>query len=99
MSANPHLIVDLSHANSKKIHTNQLVVAKDVASQLRDGNNFISWIMIEGNINGWSQKFNPGTDDPSKLRPWVSITDACSSLKDTEEMFDILNKAVAERNS
>ena len=45
------VMVDCSHGNSMKNHKNQLIVAKDVANQLANGEHLIRGVMIESNIN------------------------------------------------
>ena len=45
------VMVDCSHGNSKKNHKNQPIVARDVASQLANGETLIRGVMIESNIN------------------------------------------------
>ena len=43
----PSLIVDCSHGNSRKIHTNQPLVAADVAKRVAAGDTKVSGIMLE----------------------------------------------------
>jgi len=45
------VMVDCSHGNSQKNHTNQPIVARDVAAQLANGERLIRGVMIESNIN------------------------------------------------
>ena len=93
------IIVDASHANSEKNHKKQIIVCKDIANQLKNGNRKIVWIMLESNLAPWNQKFNPLTDDKNNLIYWTSITDACEDLKGSEEIFELLNDATKKRNS
>ena len=46
----PRLMVDCSHANSKKDHRNQPKVVEDLASQIENGEEGIMGVMIESNI-------------------------------------------------
>jgi 3-deoxy-7-phosphoheptulonate synthase len=94
---NTWIIIDTSHANSEKKHEKQVDVAKSIASQIPD-NTKIVWVMIESNINSWNQSFNPLTDDKNNLKHWVSITDWCVDLKQTEEILKELNEACKKRN-
>ena len=99
---NPNVIVDASHDNSKtgtkKQHENQMEVAKIIWEQIRKWNIYITWIMMEGNHNPWKQKFNPLTDYRGDLTPWTSITDACMSFDQTEEVLHFLNESAWTRN-
>lgn len=91
------IIVDLSHANSEKDYKNQPKVSQDVAQQIAAWNKNIVGVMIESNINEWSQKFTAWKDNPANLQPWISITDSCVSIKTTKDMLAELNRAVWER--
>jgi len=95
--ANSRLMIDCSHGNSRKIHTNQKPVAADVASQVASGNRDIIGVMIESNLNAGKQKFMPGKDDPAKLKYGLSITDACVDIPTTDTILGLLAKAVRER--
>jgi 3-deoxy-7-phosphoheptulonate synthase len=52
------VMVDCSHGNSSKKHTNQPIVARDVAQQLAQGERLIRGVMIESNINEGNIPFN-----------------------------------------
>lgn len=45
------IMVDCSHGNSLKVHTNQLKVVKSLADQISEGEEDIMGVMIESNIN------------------------------------------------
>ena len=77
------LIIDCSHANSKKDHTKQGAVAKDVASQIHSGSNLIAGIMLESYLGAGNQKLT----DPAKLEYGVSVTDKCMSWEETETVI------------
>jgi len=96
---NTWIVIDASHANSNKDHKKQINVCEDIAKQLESWNKKIVWIMLESNLEEWNQKFNPLTDDKNKLTCWVSITDACIDLDETEDILKLLNDANKKRNS
>jgi len=68
-----NIVVDCSHANSRKNHTLQSLVLKDVVGQIVDGCRSIKGVMLESNLFEGKQKLA----DPKDLRYGVSITDAC----------------------
>jgi len=68
-----NIVVDCSHANSRKNHALQTLVLKDVIGQIVAGNRAIKGVMLESNLFEGNQKLN----DPKDLRYGVSITDAC----------------------
>jgi 3-deoxy-7-phosphoheptulonate synthase len=68
-----NIVVDCSHANSRKNHALQALVLKDVVHQIADGNLAIKGVMLESNLFEGNQKLGAAKD----LRYGVSITDAC----------------------
>ncbi len=68
-----NIVVDCSHANSRKNHALQSLVLKDVIGQIVDGNTSIKGVMLESNLFEGNQKLG----DPKALKYGVSITDAC----------------------
>jgi 3-deoxy-7-phosphoheptulonate synthase len=68
-----NLVVDCSHANSRKNHALQVLVLKDVVHQIADGNRSIKGVMLESNLFEGQQKLG----NPKDLRYGVSVTDAC----------------------
>ena len=68
-----NIVVDCSHANSRKNHALQPLVLKDVVHQIADGNRSIKGVMLESNLFEGNQKLGQLQD----LRYGVSITDAC----------------------
>lgn len=68
-----NIVVDCSHANSRKNHALQTLVLKDVVHQVLDGNRSIKGVMLESNLFEGNQKLTRQQD----LRYGVSITDAC----------------------
>ena len=75
-----NIVVDCSHANSRKNHALQTLVMKDVVNQIADGNRSIKGVMLESNLLEGNQKLGK----PADLRYGVSITDACLSWDTTE---------------
>ena len=85
----PRIMVDCSHANSGKKAKNQAIVAKDIAEQIKAGNQSIIGIMIESNLHFGCQK---PTKNISELKYGVSITDECIGWEETEDLLkDLAN--------
>eukprot|EP01136_Pigoraptor_vietnamica_P012386 Opistho-1_new@52254 len=74
------IMIDCSHGNSLKLHTNQPKVAHDIAEQLATGCDDIFGVMIESNLCEGRQNVPPG--GPSQLEYGKSITDACVGWTD-----------------
>jgi 3-deoxy-7-phosphoheptulonate synthase len=87
------VMVDFSHANSRKEYLRQIEVAQDCAAQLANGEERIIGAMIESNINAGRQDLLPGMP----LAKGVSITDACIGWDDTVRVLDILAEGVRQR--
>ena len=92
---NTWIVIDFSHANSKKSQENQPRVCLDVSKQIACWNKKIVWVMIEANIKSWNQKLIVGQIPD----PGISITDECVDLERNAEMLSQLNDAVEERLS
>ncbi|KAI8984163.1 3-deoxy-7-phosphoheptulonate synthase [Mycotypha africana] len=93
----PNIMIDCSHGNSSKDHRNQPKVCSDVAQQVASGNQAITGVMIESNINEGKQSVPE--EGPSALKYGVSITDACVDFETTEKMLDELAQAVKARRA
>jgi 3-deoxy-7-phosphoheptulonate synthase len=93
----PRLMVDCSHANSSKQHERQIVVADDIAAQIRGGSNNIFGVMVESHLKAGSQKHTAGKDDPTKLVYGQSITDACIDWEDSLTVLKTLSQAIKSR--
>ena len=78
------VVVDCSHGNSNKDYQKQPEVLENVIKQVVDGNNSISGVMIESNLEAGSQKI---PTDPGHLKYGVSITDACIDWDTTEKII------------
>ena len=85
----PKLMVDFSHANSRKDYRRQMEVAQDVARQIRDGENNIMGVMVESHLVEGRQ------DKPECYGQ--SITDACIGWAQTEELLALLAEANRSR--
>jgi 3-deoxy-7-phosphoheptulonate synthase len=89
----PNLMIDFSHANSRKQHEKQIEVARDVASQIRRGNHNITGVMIESHLVAGRQDLIEGRE----LVYGQSITDACINWDDSVPVLEQLAAAVRER--
>ena len=80
----PRLLVDCSHGNSNKDHTNQALVLKDVLEQRVAGNTDIIGCMVESNLSPGKQAI---CGEPSQLEYGVSVTDACIGWEETTDLL------------
>jgi 3-deoxy-7-phosphoheptulonate synthase len=89
------VMVDFSHANSRKQHPRQLLVGHDVASQIARGDQRIMGAMIESFlVEGRQDRIEGET-----LTYGQSITDACISWEDSEPLLETLAEAVRQRRN
>jgi 3-deoxy-7-phosphoheptulonate synthase len=91
----PRIMIDCSHANSKKDHTRQSSVCRDVASQIAGGNRKIIGVMLESNLVAGAQKLVSG----QPLVYGQSITDGCIDWPETHTLLSELAAAVRERRA
>ena len=91
----PRIMIDASHANSRKIPARQIDVAQDIATQIARGNQDIFGIMIESHLIEGRQ--DVAVDKP--LNYGQSITDPCISWEDTSIVLEQLAEAARERRS
>jgi 3-deoxy-7-phosphoheptulonate synthase len=89
------VMVDCSHANSRKDHRRQIEVATDLSRQIAGGEQRIIGVMVESHLHEGRQDQQPG----QALRPGVSITDACLGWHDTEPLLRALAEAVKARRA
>ena len=89
------VMIDFSHANSRKDYKRQLEVSTDVAAQLAAGEDRIFGVMIESHLNEGRQDLQPG----KPLAPGISITDACIGWDDTVTSLNQLAEAVRRRRT
>lgn len=89
------LMVDFSHANSRKDYRRQMEVADDVAGQMAAGDQHIFGVMVESHLEEGRQDLKPGCE----LKYGQSITDACIGWSDTEKLLTTLADAVKARRA
>ena len=87
------IMIDASHANSRKIPARQIDVASDIATQIARGSDSIFGIMLESNLVEGRQNVVDG----QPLTYGQSITDACINWSDTAIVLDGLAEAVRHR--
>jgi len=87
------MMVDCSHGNSNKDHTQQGAAFKDVIAQKAAGDRDIIGLMLESNLNEGNQKL---CENPADLQYGVSITDACIGWTETEALLTWAYDALAE---
>ncbi|RTL48139.1 MAG: 3-deoxy-7-phosphoheptulonate synthase [Rhodocyclaceae bacterium] len=87
------LMVDFSHANSRKQFKLQVDVAKDVAAQMAAGEDRIFGVMVESHLKEGRQDLTPG----KALEYGQSITDACIGWEDSVAVLDMLAEGVRKR--
>jgi 3-deoxy-7-phosphoheptulonate synthase len=87
------VMIDCSHANSRKQHTKQIEIAADIAARMAAGERRISGVMIESHLEEGRQDLVSG----QPLKHGVSITDACLGWKQTEPLLQSLAQAVRAR--
>ncbi len=87
------IMIDASHANSRKIPARQIDVASDIATQIARGSNSIFGIMLESNLVEGRQDVISG----QALTYGQSITDACINWDDTESLLQELATAARLR--
>jgi len=78
------LVVDCSHANSKKDPNLQPLVLENVVEQAAEGQAAIVGVMIESNLNPGKQAI---PKDLAQLKYGVSVTDGCVGWDTTEQML------------
>ncbi len=91
----PKIMIDFSHANSRKQHEKQIRVCEDVAGQIARGDRRIVGAMIESHLVAGRQDLKPEVT----LRYGQSITDACIGWDDTVPMLEELADAAARRRA
>jgi 3-deoxy-7-phosphoheptulonate synthase len=92
---NEKLMIDCSHANSRKDHRLQAEVAGEIAAQLAGGSRNIMGVMIESHLQ-------PGRQDQVAGKPLEygkSITDACLGWEESLPLLETLAAAVRKRRA
>ena len=87
------VMIDFSHANSRKQHRLQIEVARDVGGQLSGGEDRIVGVMVESHLKEGRQDLVPG----HALEYGKSVTDACLGWEDSVEVLELLAEAVRRR--
>jgi len=87
------VMIDFSHANSRKQHKLQIEVARDVAGQMAAGEERIIGVMVESHLKEGRQDLVPGKE----LEYGKSVTDACLGWEDSVTVLEILAEAVRQR--
>jgi len=83
LALKPSIVVDCSHANSRKNPSRQKRVLRAVIDQVVWGKAEIRGFMIESNLVAGCQTLT----DPTQLEYGVSITDGCIGWDETEEVL------------
>jgi len=91
----PNIMIDFSHANSLKKYQRQMLVAQDVAGQIRQGDNRIIGTMVESHLIEGRQDI----EDDQPLVYGQSITDACLGWNDSVKLLNELAGAVQRRRA
>jgi len=86
----PTLVVDCSHANSKKDYRRQSEVANSVKDQILAGNESIVGLMLESHLNAGQQPMA----EKDRLAYGVSVTDGCIGWEETEAMLRGLSESL-----
>ncbi len=89
------IMIDASHANSRKIPARQVDVAGDIATQLARGSRSIFGIMLESHLVEGRQDVVEGVE----LTHGQSITDPCIGWEETESVLARLAEASGQRRS
>lgn len=87
------IMIDASHANSRKIPARQIDVASDIATQVARGSDSIFGIMLESNLVEGRQNVVAG----QPLTYGQSITDPCINWGDTSAVLAELAQASLQR--
>jgi len=87
------LMIDASHANSRKKAENQIPVCADIAKQIECGDMRIVGVMVESHLIAGRQDLSSG----KPLKYGQSITDGCIGWDDSKKVLETLAKAVKVR--
>ena len=87
------VMIDFSHANSRKQCALQMDVARDVAAQMACGEDRIFGVMVESHLKEGRQDLVAGKAPEYGM----SITDACLGWDKSVELLDTLAEAVRAR--
>ncbi len=87
------MMIDCSHANSRKQHQLQIDVGRDVSRQIAAGNRHIVGAMVESHLQAGRQDVKPGVQPEFG----ISITDACINWEDSADLLHVFAEAVRTR--
>lgn len=85
----PRIMIDCSHGNSQKNHTQQLPVLQTLLQRIENGDDYIFGVMLESHLVAGKQAWIPN----QSLRYGQSITDACIGWEETEIALEQLHEA------
>ena len=91
----PTVMIDASHGNSRKDHTRQAEVAREIAGQIGGGQSGIAGVMVESFLVPGRQELA----SPAELTYGQSVTDACLGWDTTADVLADLASAVRQRRS
>lgn len=77
------VLVDCSHDNSRRDHTRQARVCREILASAHPCRDALLGMMLESNLNPGRQSWAPGRE----LAYGVSITDACIGWEETEALL------------
>jgi 3-deoxy-7-phosphoheptulonate synthase len=89
------LMIDASHANSRKVPENQSAICDDIAARIALGERRIIGVMVESNLVAGRQELIPGTP----LAYGQSVTDACLGWDASVTILEHLAGAVTARRA
>lgn len=89
----PMVMIDMSHANSRKQHRNQITVSENITNQITQGEKRIMGVMIESHL----VEGNQSLDSEQTLTYGQSITDACINFSQTQNIIENLAAAIDHR--
>ena len=84
LALHPSIMIDCSHANSRKDPKRQRRVLRAVVDQVAWGRNEIKGFMLESNLVGGCQSI---PENPKDLVYGLSVTDGCIGWEDTQEVL------------
>lgn len=90
-----NIMIDCSHANSRKRFDRQRYVCRDVCHQISDGDHRIMGVMLESNLVEGNQKLVQS----EPLIHGKSVTDACVGWDETVTLLEQLATAVRRRRT
>jgi 3-deoxy-7-phosphoheptulonate synthase len=87
------VMIDCSHANSRRQYKLQMEVADNIADQIARGDDRIMGVMVESHLNEGRQDHTPGCT----LAYGTSITDPCLGWEDTLQLLNRLAAGIRMR--